>query len=181
MFIQTENTPNPATIKFLPGKTVMESGTADFQSSEKANNSPLAQRLFMLPGVASVFLGRDFISVSKREDSEWASLKSRVLSSIMDHYFSGEPAIIKTEAQNNEPRDEVTQRIIDLLDERIRPAVAQDGGDIVFEAFEDGIVYLEMRGACAGCPSSTQTLKAGIENMLKHYVPEVKEVRPVAL
>ncbi|MBI1326879.1 MAG: NifU family protein [Alphaproteobacteria bacterium] len=182
MFIQTENTPNPATIKFLPGKTVMETGTADFQSAEKAGNSPLAQRLFMLPGVASVFLGRDFISVSKKEETEWAALKSRVLSAIMDHYFSGEPAIIKTtETTNAEPRDEVTQRIIDLIDERIRPAVAQDGGDIVFEAFEDGIVYLEMRGACAGCPSSTMTLKAGIENMLKHYVPEVKEVRPVVL
>ena len=187
MFIETETTPNPATVKFLPGREVMgDQGTADFRDAEGASNSPLAGRLLDVPGIEGVFLGRDFISVSKADESDWFQLKPLVLGAIMEHFSSGQPVIVtdakpeeaaKAEAHDD---DEVSSQIRELIETRVRPAVAQDGGDIVFERFEDGVVYLQMRGACAGCPSSTMTLKNGIENMLRHYIPEVQEVQPVA-
>jgi len=182
MFIQTEDTPNPATVKFIPGREVMAKGTAEFKSVEMAAGSPLAQRLFALQGVCGVFLGSDFISVSKADDTDWSVLKPMVLGALMEHLSTGQP-VITEEAQKetsaNEDDDEITLQIKELLETRVRPMVLQDGGDIVFEKFEDGIVYLEMHGACSGCPSSTATLKDGIENMLKHFIPEVLEVRPV--
>ncbi len=179
MFIQTEDTPNPLTIKFLPGKEVMKSGTADFKSKDLSQNSPLASRLFDIEGVDGVFLGSDFISVTKKENEEWFSLKPSILGKIMEHYASGEPVLL---VNNNDLSDETNdsdtvQQIKKLLETRVRPAVAMDGGDIQFESFEDGIVTLLMKGACSGCPSSTATLKMGIENMLRHYIPEVQEVR----
>jgi Fe-S cluster biogenesis protein NfuA len=183
MFIQTEPTPNPATLKFLPGRVVMPQGTADFPDRDAAARSPLAQRLFSLPGVAGVFLGGDFITVSKSEDADWYQLKPTVLGAIMEHFTAGEPVILAGIEGEGEAADdgddEVVQQIKELLETRVRPAVAQDGGDIIFHRFEDGVVYLHMQGSCSGCPSSTATLKAGIENMLRHYVPEVVEVRPV--
>jgi Fe-S cluster biogenesis protein NfuA len=184
MFIQTEPTPNPATLKFLPGRVVMAQGTADFPDRATAGRSPLAERLFTLPGVAGVFLGADFITVSKDEDADWYQLKPTVLGAIMEHFTAGQPVILAAaegaggEAGEDED-DEVVQQIKELIETRVRPAVAQDGGDIIFQRYEDGIVYLHMQGSCSGCPSSTATLKAGIENMLRHYVPEVVEVRPV--
>ncbi|MCW5698317.1 MAG: NifU family protein [Rhodospirillales bacterium] len=182
MFIQTEATPNPETWKFLPGCGVMTKGTANFARPEEAMRSPLALRLFEIDGVAGVFLGHDFITVTKMPDHEWETMKPFILGSIMDHFASG--ALVMTadsaDADAGEgAEDEVVAQIKDLLDTRVRPAVAQDGGDIVFHGFEDGIVYLHMQGACAGCPSSTATLKHGIENMLKYYVPEIVEVRSV--
>ena len=181
MFIQTEETPNPATLKFLPGRTVMESGTASFDSPELANRSPLAERLFEVDGVTGVFLGSDFISVSKDPEREWFLLKPAVLGAIMEHFVAGKPVILEeNEAEAEAGEDsEIVQTIKELLDTRVRPAVAQDGGDILFHGFDKGVVYLHMQGACAGCPSSTATLKMGIENMLRHYVPEVTEVRAV--
>ncbi len=182
MFIQTEQTPNPATLKFLPGRVVMESGTADFPNAESAKRSPLAERLFGIEGVAGVFLGSDFITVTKTADKEWQVLKPSILGVIMEHFTSGRPVIsegAEPEAVTDD-EDEIVAQIKELLDTRVRPAVAQDGGDIIFRGFEDGIVYLHMQGACSGCPSSTATLKAGIENMLRHYIPEVVEVRAVA-
>lgn len=182
MFIQTEQTPNPATLKFLPGVEVMGRGTADFTSREDAARSPLAQRLFEIDGVTGVFLGADFISVSKSDDVDWFMLKPSILGVIMEHFTAGRPIPIGGDDESgaaDEDDDEVVAQIKELLDTRVRPAVAQDGGDIIFQGFEDGVVYLHMRGACAGCPSSTMTLKAGIENMLRHYIPEVNEVRPV--
>ena len=182
MFIQTEPTPNPATLKFLPGRAVMESGTANFTDAADAKPSPLAERLFALEGVTGVYLGADFITVSKVADLDWLRLKPVVLAAIMDHFTSGQPVITgaapATEAESDED-DEVVSQIKELLETRVRPAVAQDGGDIIFHSFEDGVVYLTMQGSCSGCPSSTATLKAGIENMLRHYIPEVHEVRPV--
>ena len=182
MFIQTEKTPNPATIKFLPGQEVLASGSMDFQSAEDAAASPLAQRLFKLPGVVGVFLGGDFVSVSKADDTDWNMLKSMVLTSLMEHLSTGQPIIDPALVKEDDGAedDEITAQIKELLETRVRPAVMMDGGDIVFESFEKGVVYLRMQGACAGCPSSTATLKMGIENMLKHFVPEVQEVRPVA-
>lgn len=180
MFIQTESTPNPATLKFLPGRSVMEEGTADFADAEAAQRSPLARRLFAVDGVTGVFFGSDFVSVAKRDDKEWYVLKPAVLGAIMEHFTAGDPLLLADKAADAAPAgedDEIVQTIKELLDTRVRPAVAQDGGDIVFKGFEDGIVYLHMQGACAGCPSSTATLKMGIENLLKHYVPEVSEVR----
>ena len=179
MFIQTEDTPNPLTIKFLPGKEVMKSGTADFKSKDLSQNSPLASRLFDIEGIDGVFLGSDFISVTKKENEEWFSLKPSILGKIMEHYASGESVLL---VNNNDISDETNdsdtvQQIKKLLETRVRPAVAMDGGDIQFESFEDGIVTLLMKGACSGCPSSTATLKMGIENMLRHYIPEVQEVR----
>ena len=179
MFIQTEDTPNPLTIKFLPGKEVMKSGTADFKSKDLSQNSPLASRLFDIEGIDGVFLGSDFISVTKKENEEWFSLKPSILGKIMEHYASGESVLL---VNNNDLSDEsndseTVQQIKKLLETRVRPAVAMDGGDIQFESFEDGIVTLLMKGACSGCPSSTATLKMGIENMLRHYIPEVQEVR----
>ncbi len=183
MFIQTEQTPNPATLKFLPGCTVMNSGTANFTTGEAARRSPLAERLFELREVTGVFLGADFITVSKDGDSDWHQLKPAVLAVVMEHFTAGRPVISAGaeagEIDSGEEEDEVVSQIKELLETRVRPAVAQDGGDIIFHDFEDGIVYLHMQGSCSGCPSSTATLKAGIENMLKHYIPEVVEVRAV--
>src|SRR5215472_9828484 len=181
MFIQTEPTPNPATLKFLPGRAVMESGTANFTEAAAAKNSPLAESLFALEGVTGVYLGADFITVSKAEGLDWLRLKPVVLAAIMDHFTSGRPVVsgaVLAESGGEED-DEVVSQIKELLETRVRPAVAQDGGDIIFHSFEDGVVYLHMQGSCSGCPSSTATLKAGIENMLRHYIPEVQEVRPV--
>ena len=186
MFIQTEQTPNPQTLKFLPGKVVMDEGTAFFQNIDKTSNSPLAKKLFDVDGVTGVFFGSDFITITKKDSLDWQVMKPLILGAIMDHFNSGEPTI------NNETNDkgeksllenskdsDIVKQIKELLDTRVRPAVAMDGGDIVYDNFENGIVYLHMQGACSGCPSSTATLKMGIENMLKHYIPEVKEVRPV--
>jgi Fe-S cluster biogenesis protein NfuA len=181
MFIQTEPTPNPATLKFLPGKSVMPSGTADFASPGAAERSPLARRLFAIDGVARVFLGSDFVSVTKTGEHEWHVLKPPILGALMEHFTSGAP-IVEADAADAAPSaadDEIVTQIKELLDTRVRPAVAQDGGDIVYRGFERGVVYLHMQGACAGCPSSTATLKMGIENMLRHYVPEVVRVESV--
>ncbi len=180
MFIQTETTPNPASLKFLPGRVVMSAGTADFPAPDTAERSPIAQRLFAVEGVTGVFLGADFISVSKDDGTEWHQLKPLVLAAIMEHFTSGAPVISGEAAAVDGSEDSaIVQQIKELLESRVRPAVAQDGGDIIFHDFEDGIVYLQMQGSCSGCPSSTATLKAGIENMLRHYVPEVIEVRAV--
>ncbi len=185
MFIETETTPNPATLKFLPGRTVMDQGTANFADAEAATRSPLATRLFALPGVTQVFFGADFISVSKDDAASWQQLKPGVLGVVMEHFTSGEALLTRAEAPladgdaADEEDGEVVAQIKELLETRVRPAVAQDGGDIVFEAYADGVVYLQMHGSCSGCPSSTATLKAGIENMLRHYIPEVVEVRAV--
>jgi Fe-S cluster biogenesis protein NfuA len=181
MFIQTEDTPNPATLKFIPGQIVMSSGTADFRTADTAGRSPLARTLFNVSGVDGVFLGSDFISVTKAADAEWFSVKAGVLAAIMDHFTSGLPAVEESEAVvSGEADSEIVLQIKEILETRVRPAVAQDGGDIVFHDFDDGIVYLEMHGSCSGCPSSTATLKAGIENMLRYYIPEVREVRAAA-
>jgi Fe-S cluster biogenesis protein NfuA len=179
MFIQTEQTPNPSTLKFLPGRVVMEKGTLDFAEAASARNSPLAKRLFAIEGVERVFFGADFVTVSKAADKDWQILKPSILGGIMEHYTSGEP-VVAAEAEAGEAAaedDEVVAQIKELLETRVRPAVAQDGGDIVFQDFRDGVVYLHMQGSCSGCPSSTATLKMGIENLLKHYVPEVLEVQ----
>ncbi|PIW26451.1 MAG: NifU family protein [Rhodospirillales bacterium CG15_BIG_FIL_POST_REV_8_21_14_020_66_15] len=182
MFIQTETTPNPATLKFLPGCTVMAEGTANFAEAETAGRSPLAQALFAVDGVAGVFLGHDFITVTKAEDKEWDTLKPRILGGIMEHFTKGLPVITEAAADGSAASaddTEIVTQIKELLETRVRPAVAQDGGDIIYHGFEDGVVYLRMQGACSGCPSSTATLKHGIENMLRYYVPEVKEVQAV--
>ena len=186
MFIQTESTPNPATLKFLPGQTVMEQGTADFPNENSASSSPLAKRLFTLKGVTGVFLGIDFITETKPDEIDWEHIKPSILGAIMDHFQSGAPIIEgeqsgSVHAEHSGEDTEIVGQIKELLDSRVRPAVAQDGGDITFHGFERGIVYLQMQGACAGCPSSTMTLKMGIENLLRHYIPEVTEVRPVGL
>jgi Fe-S cluster biogenesis protein NfuA len=186
MFIETEDTPNPATLKFLPGRYVMETATADFASPASAARSPLASALFDLPGVARVFLGVDFITVTKTGDTVWQSLKPQVLAAIMDHFVAGRPVIEgdADEALDEDiaPEDqEIVEQIKELLDTRVRPAVAGDGGDIVFRGYRDGVVRLHMQGACSGCPSSRATLKHGIENMLRHYVPEVVAVEQVDL
>lgn len=186
MFIQTESTPNPATLKFLPGQTVMTAGTADFPAADTAAKSPLATRLFAVSGVTGVFLGNDFVTVTKQADVEWDHVKPAILGAIMEHFQSGQPVIDEGSdtgdghAAHDGPDAEIVGQIKELLDTRVRPAVAQDGGDITFHGFERGVVYLHMQGACAGCPSSTLTLKMGIENLLRHYIPEVVEVRPVA-
>ena len=183
MFIQTEQTPNPATLKFLPGCTVMNSGTANFTDSSTASRSPLAERLFTLPEVTGIFLGADFITVTKAGESDWHQLKPAVLAAIMEHFTAGRPVLIgdaiATAGDAAEEDDEIVSQIKELLETRVRPAVAMDGGDITFEDFADGVVYLHMQGSCSGCPSSTATLKAGIENMLRHYIPEVTEVRAI--
>ena len=186
MFIETEGTPNPATLKFLPGIPVMPAGTADFPSEASAARSPLAISLFGLPGVARVFLGGDFVTVTKTGSETWQALKPQVLGAIMEHFVAGRPVIEGEAAGNDEeeiaPEDrEIVDQIKELLDTRVRPAVASDGGDIVFRGFRDGIVRLHMQGACSGCPSSRATLKHGIENMLRHYVPEVVAVEQVEL
>ncbi len=186
MFIQTESTPNPATLKFLPGSQVMGAGTADFPKPVGEDVSPLAARLFAVDGVSAVFLGHDFVTVTKGDAVEWDHIKPALLGAIMEHFQSGKPVMAAgTEAEeinhDDHPDGEIINQIKMLLDTRVRPAVAQDGGDITFHGFEEGVVYLHMQGACAGCPSSTLTLKMGIENLLRHYIPEVTEVRPVAV
>lgn len=181
MFIQTETTPNPSTLKFLPGRAVMPEGTAHFAAPESAGRSPLAARLFGVSGVTAVFLGSDFLSVTKDDAIDWFQLKPSLLAAIMEHFTSGQP-VVQVEAAagaSAEEDSEIVSQIKELIETRVRPAVAQDGGDIIFEDFQDGVVFLHMQGACSGCPSSTATLKAGIENMLRHYVPEVIEVRAV--
>lgn len=184
MFIQTESTPNPATLKFIPGCTVLPEGAADFPSAASAAISPLATRLFAIPNVTGVYLGGDFITVGKSDDAEWHHIKPMILGAIMEHFTSGRPVMLEEGAVSSghafdaEGDDaDIVSQIIELLDSKVRPAVAQDGGDIVFRSYADGVVYLHMQGACAGCPSSTQTLKNGIENMLRHYIPEIEEVR----
>ena len=186
MFIQTEATPNPATLKFLPGEQVLATGTADFPNPDAADASPLAARIFGVDGVTGVFFGPDFVTVTKAKGVDWNHIKPGILGAIMEHYQSGAP-VVENQAkatvahqEHDGPDAEIVQQIKDLLDTRVRPAVAQDGGDITFYGFERGVVYLHMQGACAGCPSSTITLKMGIENLLRHYIPEVTEVRPVA-
>ena len=186
MFIATEQTPNPASLKFLPGCEVMTRGTAQFSNRDETGPSPLAKRLFQVAGVAGVFLGRDFVTVTKSEEQPWEALKPVIMGVIMEHFMNGLP-VIEGEADDipqhkstaGEHDGDIVVQIKELLDTRIRPAVAMDGGDITFEGFENGVVYLQMRGACAGCPSSTMTLKSGIENLLKHFIPEVTEVRAV--
>lgn len=184
MFIQTEETPNPATLKFLPGEGVMPSGTADFPTAQDAKRSPLATALFDIEGVGGVFFGRDFVSVTKATDEDWQLLKPSILGAIMEHFTTGAPlfndgAGPTAPEASDEDDDEIVIQIKDLLETRVRPAVAQDGGDIVFQRFVEGVVYLQLQGACSGCPSSTATLKMGIENMLRHYIPEVEAVEAV--
>ncbi|OBY28884.1 NifU family protein [Leisingera sp. JC1] len=188
MFIQTESTPNPATLKFLPGQTVLEAGTADFPSADAAGKSPLASRIFAVEGVTGVFFGNDFVTVTKADSVEWDHIKPAILGAVMEHYQSGQPVMAdgsespaSGHAEHSGEDAEIVNQIKELLDSRVRPAVAQDGGDITFHGFDRGVVYLHMQGACAGCPSSTLTLKMGIENLLRHYIPEVTEVRPVAV
>ena len=186
MFIQTESTPNPATLKFLPGQSVLEVGTADFPSADTAAASPLARRIFGVEGVTGVFLGTDFVTVTKADGVEWDHVKPAILGAVMEHFQSGDQAVDGAaggagHADHDGPDAEIVGQIKELLDTRVRPAVAQDGGDITFHGFDRGVVYLHMQGACAGCPSSTLTLKMGIENLLRHYIPEVVEVRPVAI
>jgi Fe-S cluster biogenesis protein NfuA len=183
MFIQTERTPNPATLKFLPGCPVMEAKTANFTDAAEAQRSPLAALLFAVEGITGVFLGSDFITVTKADDKDWDIMKPQVLGAIMEHFQSGNP-VINGEAErpcvgDNAQDGSVSAQIKELIDTRVRPAVAQDGGDIIFKGFENGVVYLHMQGSCSGCPSSTATLKHGIENMLRYYIPEVTEVRAV--
>ena len=183
MFIQTEQTPNPATLKFLPGCDVMPSGTADFPDSERAAASPLATRLFGINGVTGVFLGGDFVTVTKTDGTEWHHLKPAILGAIMEHFTSGAPVMADEHAAATEEYAEADAEIVatikELIETRVRPAVAQDGGDIIFRGYDEGVVWLHMQGSCSGCPSSTATLKHGIETMLRHYVPEVTEVRAV--
>jgi Fe-S cluster biogenesis protein NfuA len=186
MFIQTEATPNPNTMKFLPGQDVLGDKTAFFTDAENAKASPLASALFVLSDIRAVFFGGDFITVTKKEEANWDVLKPQILTTVMEHYQSGLPlmATAKPEkpagsgATYSADQQEIVDQIIELIETRVRPAVAQDGGDIVFHSFEEGIVKLEMHGSCSGCPSSTATLKSGIENMLKHYIPEVVAVEP---
>jgi Fe-S cluster biogenesis protein NfuA len=186
MFIQTETTPNPATLKFLPGRSVLASGTVDMPDRASAAKSALAERLFDIPGVTGVFFGSDFITVSKNT-GEWQQLKPAILGAIMEHFMSGAPILKEADKANApEGKDEffdaadadTVATIKELIETRVRPAVANDGGDITFRGFKDGVVYLDMKGSCSGCPSSTATLKHGIQNLLKHFVPTVVEVRP---
>jgi Fe-S cluster biogenesis protein NfuA len=184
MFIETEGTPNPATLKFLPGQSILGDKTADFADADAALISPLAEALFGLEGVARVFLGGDFVTVTKSPTVEWVALKPQVLGLLMEHLVAERPILREDavlEAEDVDPADaEIVAQIKELLDQRIRPAVAGDGGDIIFRGFRDGVVSLRMQGSCAGCPSSTATLKHGIENMLKHYIPEVVSVTQAA-
>jgi Fe-S cluster biogenesis protein NfuA len=184
MFIQTEATPNPATLKFLPGEPVLPGSTREYRAAAEAEESPLAHRLFAVKGVSGVFLGQDFVTVTKSA-GEWQQLKPAILGLIMEHYLSGAPVLtgVSQEVAGKEDFDDADQQIVatikELLETRVRPAVAQDGGDITFNGYRDGVVFLNMKGSCSGCPSSTATLKHGIENLLRHFIPEVTEVRPV--
>lgn len=179
MFIQTEDTPNPACIKFIPGVSVLESGARTFASDADCVDSPLAKNLLSIDGVASLFFGADFISVTRSESSDWAYLRPMIIATLMEHFVAGHPAVLdKTDNTHStvQSDDPVVRQIIDIIETRVRPAVAQDGGDITFDRFEEGILYLKLEGACSGCPSSSATLKTGIENMMRYYVPEVVEV-----
>ena len=185
MFIQTEATPNPATLKSLPGRAVLESGTLDLRDKDEAAQSPLAERLFAVTGVSGVFFGSDFIAVSK-DAGEWPQLKPMILGAIMEHFMSGAPLLNSASAEQSDADEffdatdaETVATIKELIETRVRPAVANDGGDITFRGFKDGIVFLNMKGACAGCPSSTATLRHGIQNLLRHFIPDVTEVRPM--
>ncbi|MCX2724472.1 NifU family protein [Roseibium salinum] len=185
MFIQTEATPNPATLKFLPGRVVLPEGTYDFRSKTDAAVSPLADKLFDIPGVVAVFFGHDFVTVTK-DGTDWQHMKPAILGVIMEQFMSGQPVMAAGESEDTEEGEffdqadqETVNTIKELIETRVRPAVAQDGGDITFKGFKEGVVYLSMRGACAGCPSSTATLQHGIQNLLRHFVPEVEEVRPI--
>ncbi len=186
MFIQTETTPNPATLKFLPGRPVLESGALDMPNKEAAAQSPLAQRLFEIPNVGGVFFGADFISITKT-GGEWQQIKPAVLGAIMEHFMTGGQLLASGAEQHAEADDEffdekdadTVATIKDLIETRVRPAVAGDGGDITFKGYKEGVVFLTMKGACSGCPSSTATLQHGIQNLLRHFVPEVTEVRPM--
>ncbi|MBT6134351.1 MAG: NifU family protein [Kordiimonadaceae bacterium] len=181
MFIQTEQTPNPATLKFIPGEVVLDSGTMFFESKDAASISPLAEVLFDVEGVSAVFLGSDFITV-ENNGADWNVLKPSILGIIMEHYTAGLPIVTgeaKIEVADDDADPEIVAQIMELLDTRVRPAVARDGGDITYHGFKDGVVYLRMQGACSGCPSSTATLKHGIQNLLKHYIPEVESVEPI--
>ena len=186
MFIQTEATPNPATLKFLPGRAVLETGTLDLRSRDDAAQSPLAERLFAVDGVSGVFFGSDFIAVTKQDTAEWQHLKPMILGGIMEHFMSGAPLLNSASAEVDEADEffdaadaETVATIKELIETRVRPAVANDGGDITFKGFKDGVVYLNMKGACSGCPSSTATLRHGIQNLLRHFLPDVTEVRPM--
>jgi len=186
MFIQTEATPNPATLKFLPGRPVLEGATLDLREPAEAAQSPLAERLFEISGVSGVFFGSDFITITKNNEGEWQQLKPMILGAIMEHFMSGEPLLNSGAAEAGDGGEffdaadaETVATIKDLIETRVRPAVANDGGDITFRGFKEGVVYLNMKGACSGCPSSTATLRHGIQNLLRHFVPEVTEVRPV--
>jgi Fe-S cluster biogenesis protein NfuA len=187
MFIQTEATPNPATLKFIPGRAVHAGAPLDIREPTQAAQSPLAQRLFAISGVSGVFLGADFIAVTKAQD-EWQHLKPAILGAIMEHFMSGAPTVLATGGDEETDPDEfyaagdaeTVATIKELLETRVRPAVANDGGDITFKGYKDGVVYLNMRGACSGCPSSTATLRHGIQNLLRHFIPDVTEVRPVS-
>ncbi|WP_339864114.1 NifU family protein [Paremcibacter congregatus] len=184
MFIQTEVTPNPATLKFVPGEPVMARGTAFFESVEEAANSPLGQRLFAIEGVSNIFFGSDFVAVTL-EGQDWDDKKTDVLGAIMEHYTSGEPVVAEetaaapAAAEEDGEHAEIIAQIKELLEARVRPAVARDGGDITFHSFEEGVVYLRMQGACSGCPSSTATLQYGVQNLLKHYIPEIESVQAI--
>src|SRR5208282_5126546 len=185
MFIQTEATPNPATLKFLPGRPVLDAGTLDLRGKDEAAQSPLAERLFNISGVSGVFFGSDFITVTKA-DGEWQQLKPMILGAIMEHFMSGAPLLNAGSTENNDGDEffdaadaETVTTIKELIETRVRPAVANDGGDITFRGFKDGVVFLNMKGACSGCPSSTATLRHGIQNLLRHFVPDVTEVRPM--
>ena len=193
MFIETETTPNPATLKFLPGEQVMSAGTREFTNEQDAAASPLAEALFTLGDVTGVFFGRDFVSVTAGEGVDWSALKPQVVAILLDHFVSGAPLFAGGDASGiavpaepdeadgtwgSDPADaDIVEQIKELIETRVRPAVANDGGDIIYRGFREGVVYLTMQGACSGCPSSTATLKQGIEGLLKHYVPEVTEVR----
>jgi Fe-S cluster biogenesis protein NfuA len=183
MFIQTEATPNPATLKFLPGRPVLDNGTLDMRDRTEAANSPLAERLFDISGIGGVFLGSDFIAVTK-SDGDWQQLKPAILGAIMEHFMSGAPVVTNggegaaADEYFDEKDSDTVATIKELIETRVRPAVANDGGDITFRGYKDGVVYLAMKGACSGCPSSTATLRHGIENLLRHFIPDVTEVRP---
>jgi Fe-S cluster biogenesis protein NfuA len=185
MFIQTEATPNPATLKFLPGRPVLEHGTLDMRDRGEAANSPLAERLFDISGIGGVFYGSDFIAVTKTDGGDWQQLKPAILGAIMEHFMSGGPIVLgdggtgESDEFFDDKDAETVATIKELIETRVRPAVANDGGDITFRGYKEGVVYLVMKGACSGCPSSTATLRHGIQNLLRHFVPDVTEVRPV--
>jgi Fe-S cluster biogenesis protein NfuA len=186
MFIQTEATPNPATLKFLPGRAVLDTGTLELRDKSEATQSPLAERLFDINGVSGVFYGSDFIAVTKDGGGEWQQLKPMILGAIMEHFMSGAPLVAAGNAEQSDGEEffdaadaDTVATIKELIETRVRPAVANDGGDITFRGFKDGVVYLNMKGACSGCPSSTATLRHGIQNLLRHFIPDITEVRPM--